>query len=263
MATASTAEVNRPEATPAPRRTRKPRDTTKAVDLAEQMRETLRQEIREEEFAGLQDVLEETAKTIVQQAETLVQQGQLLAEATRVMGEQGQALNELRDLIKHFHDNGITVTTPEGNISINLTEGTASNGEAEVGERKLSGDEYIVNLAFMDFIEAYAALNKGFRDKRPYLSNSVQARYNDDAEPMLVIMQRGSYGTGDHMRDTILTMKIHDNEPYLAGEYMDFGKPIAMSDPQVKRCMDAIIVALRDEVDARTGAADPKPAVKK
>lgn len=173
--------------------------------------------------------------------EMLGEHGDLLSQARALIEAQGQSLNEMRDIIKNFQENGITIQTPEG--AFTLTQGAVAKEEAAPALQ----DQYVVPGTFMDFIEIHAALAKSFRDRRPLLASGVQARYSDHAEPVLMIMRKGQFGTNDEMFNTALTLRIHDDEPYVDGDYMNFGKTVNMSSEQVSRCVSTILNAIRQE----------------
>jgi hypothetical protein len=161
----------------------------------------------------------------------------------------GKSLSDMHDIIKNFQDNGITVQTPEGTITIR--QAPPVKVEEPKTAEELAADTYLVRTVFMDFIEIHAALAKSFRDRRPLVGSGVQARYNDNAEPTLMIMRKGEYGTNDQMYNTVLTLKIHDDEPFIDGDYMDFGRTVSMSEDQVKRCVSTILTAIRQEESAK------------
>jgi hypothetical protein len=231
------------DSTPRTRRTHSPKTTPKSMDL-EALRETIRDEVRGEEFAALQQCLEETAETLVRQSETMLAQGRLLAQAT-------QTIDLMHAMFKSFADNGIQITTPDGPIiTINLASGTGSVVEKSDTKPELGNDEYLVESIFMDFIEVHGALSKAGRDRRPLLSDAVHARYSDHSEPELHIRRKGTFGTSESMYNAILTLRIHDNDPYIDGSYTDYGKTVRMSPDQVKRIIDALVAAKREETDS-------------
>lgn len=172
-------------------------------------------------------------------------QSDLLAQARALIEAQGQSLAEINTLVKSFQDSGIAIQTPEGVIT--LCPGKSAKPADVTSEPELATDQYLVHSVFMDFLEIHSALAKSFRDRRPMLGSAVQARYSDNAEPVLMIMRKGEFGTNNQMYNTALTLRIHDDEPYIDGDYMDFGKTVSMSEEQVKRCVSTILDALRKE----------------
>jgi hypothetical protein len=218
------------------------------------LREAIRAEVREEEFAGLQQCLMETTETLMAQSRHMAQQAQVLADAKSLVEQQAAALGEMHALIKGFSDNGIQIQTPDGTIAINLATGTGVlKEEAAETKPELDGDDYLVQGVFMDFIEIHGALNKAGRDRRPLFGNVVQARYSDHSEPEIHICRKGLFGTSENMFNTILTLRIHDNDPYIDGAYTDFGKTVSLSADQVKRIVGEIHKAMREELDSRNG----------
>lgn len=178
----------------------------------------------------------------------LSEQSDILLQAKEIIEAQGASLAEMRDIIKNFQDNGITVQTPEGSFTI--SQAPAPKVEEPKSAEELAKDQYVVQGVFMDFIEIHSSLSKSFRDRRPQLASGVQARYSDHAEPTLMIMRKGQFGTNDQMYNTALTLRIHDDEPYISGDYMDYGRTVSMSDEQVKRCISTILAEIRREEGA-------------
>lgn len=177
----------------------------------------------------------------------LSEHGAFLAKNSKTLEDQAAALAGMLAIIHNFQTNGITVQTPDGTITI--AQAPAPVVEEPKSPEELAADTYLVRGVFMDFIEIHAALSKSFRDRRPLLASAVQARYSDQAEPSLMIMRKGTFGTNEQMFNTALTLMIHDDEPYIAGDYTDFGRTVNMSDDQVKRCVAAILEGIRAETN--------------
>lgn len=178
----------------------------------------------------------------------LSEQGEILLQAKEIIEAQGASLAEMHEIIKNFQTNGVTIQTPEGSFTI--TQAPPPKVETPISAEELAKDQYVVRTVFMDFIEIHGALAKSFRDRRPLLGSGVQARYSDQAELTLMIMRKGQFGTNDQMYNTALTLKIHDDEPYIAGDYMDYGRTVNMSDDQIKRCVTTILEEIRREESA-------------
>jgi hypothetical protein len=218
---------------PTPRRTiGRNRQSLDELTLA--IRESVREEVRQEELQGLENTINDLRTAVLLNSERFSTVAQKLSTLC---------------------EDGIKITTPEGTVKVALDGTVELSGDLAQQTTPSTVEEetsYRVHAMFMDFIEVHAALAKGYIDRRPLLQGEVRANYSDNAEPQLVIQRRGTYGTNPNMYNPILRLCIHDEEPYIAGEYLDGGTLYTMSDDQTDRAVKAILEAVRDTVQSNS-----------
>jgi hypothetical protein len=200
------------------------------ADALEAFREKIREDVRQEELGKILTTLGALGDTINLGA-------QLLSE---VASQQRNIPIEVVSLI----ETRMQQETAEGGIA---TTSVTLPPLPPVEEEEEQGIE--VSDSFLDFIESHTLLSKYWIDRRPLL-NGVRADYSNKGEAQLKVLRAGTFDTDHHMRNTILTLVIGDDNPYVSGEFMDDGQLVPMSEEQVDRvCMnivDSVRKAKRD-----------------
>jgi len=213
-----------PTSTAARTRLRRSASTQTAAleTLRAELRQELRKEIRNEELASLREKL---------------------AQQNEIMETSEDRLISVQEKV-----DGIHAMLSQAMLEIPGTSLASPGAALELGEQvnamEDSKDDIIVTNAFLDFIEVHASMCKSVIERRPLLSN-IRAAYSAKNEMQLMINRGGTYGTGESMRNPILTLRIHDEYPFIEGEYMEMGKTIPMSEEQVDRVAQELVVAVR------------------
>lgn len=231
-------------ATRSPARARIPRRNALPAAVVDGLHEEMRRRIRDEELGALVAVVESQADQLATQSQLITLQTQLLSENSTQLAAIMKGVTCIAAGISPNTGNDVAVIAAQAAEEAPVAPMAELSPVLDLEEME---NDIIVTNAFLDFIEVHSAMCKSVINHRPLLSN-IRCAYSDRAEMQIMLNRGGTYGADEYMRKPILTLRIHDDYPFIEGEYMNNNERVLMTEEEVDRVVDALLGAVRNAI---------------